>query len=457
VLKSLINSKIDDKLSAHDLQNMLRDNLTGKRYLLVLDDVWNESYEKWNELWTYLTCGAQGSKVLVTTRSTIAAQTMGVSVPYVLEGLSPEDSWVLLKNSITYGDETKGVNQTLEPIGKKIAEMCVGVPLTIRTMGGILQGKSEEREWSHILRDLHEPMYNIMSVLKLSYKNLSPQLKLCFAYCSLYPKGWQIEKDELIQLWMAQGYLEFSGEHGSMEDIGNQFVMAFLKKLIFEDAKMDDDGNVYSFKMNDLMHDLAMHVTDTDFRYLDSETIGPVGSPVHVSLELNAVHLLGSLDGSRLRTLILLSSDDEEELYWEELYAISSFQYLRVLKLSHSSLSKLSRSIGKLKHLRYLNLSRCTGLGSLFKSISIIVLLQTLILMPDEKVEFSKMAISKLINLRHLQISDWEASEDKNPAGFEKLSMQLYKGMIHSNRSSSLPRKYKGMNFSNWLFPLKYC
>ncbi|WJX86116.1 hypothetical protein P8452_68471 [Trifolium repens] len=157
---------------------------------------------------------------------------------------------------------------------------------------------------------------------------------------------------------------------------------------------------------------------------LAHETIGPVGSPVHVSLELNAVHLLGSLDGSRLRTLILLSSDDEEELYWEELYAISSFQYLRVLKLSHSSLSKLSRSIGKLKHLRYLNLSRCTGLGSLFKSISIIVLLQTLILMPDEKVEFSKMAISKLINLRHLQISDWEASEDKK---FEKLSMQPYK------------------------------
>jgi hypothetical protein len=378
-----------------------------------------------------------------------------------LKGLTLEDSWYLLKKSIiTNGDKTKGVNQSLESIGKKIAEMCSGVPLAIKTMGGLLQGKSEEREWSHILHDmlnLREDEDNIMPMLKLSYKNLSPQLRQCFAYCSLYPKGWQIEKDELIQLWMAQGYLEFSGEHGSMEDIGNQFVMAFLKKLIFEDAKMDDDGNVYSFKMNDLMHDLAMHVTDTDFRYLDSETIGPVGSPVHVSLELNAVHLLGSLDGSRLRTLILLSSDDEEELYWEELYAISSFQYLRVLKLSHSSLSKLSRSIGKLKHLRYLNLSRCTGLGSLFKSISIIVLLQTLILMPDEKVEFSKMAISKLINLRHLQISDWEASEDKNPAGFEKLSMQLYKGMIHSNRSSSLPRKYKGMNFSNWLFPLKYC
>ncbi|WJX86115.1 hypothetical protein P8452_68471 [Trifolium repens] len=178
----------------------------------------------------------------------------------------------------------------------------------------------------------------------------------------------------------------------------------------------------FNLAQNDVV--VEQNISETREACSFVETIGPVGSPVHVSLELNAVHLLGSLDGSRLRTLILLSSDDEEELYWEELYAISSFQYLRVLKLSHSSLSKLSRSIGKLKHLRYLNLSRCTGLGSLFKSISIIVLLQTLILMPDEKVEFSKMAISKLINLRHLQISDWEASEDKK---FEKLSMQPYK------------------------------
>ncbi|XP_045832555.1 putative disease resistance protein RGA4 isoform X1 [Trifolium pratense] len=450
MLESLINSKIDDKLSADNLHNMLRDNLTGKRYLLVLDDVSNESFEKWAQLRTYLMCGAKDSKIVVTTRSINVATTMGVSVPYILKGLTIDESWNLLKNIITNGDETEGVNQTLELIGKKIAEMCKGVPLAIRTTGVLLQGKNEEKEWFLILHDdmlnIHED--NIMSVLKLSYKNLSPQLKLCFAYCSLYPKGWQIEKDELIQLWMAQGYLEFSGEHDSMEDIGNQFVMTFLKKLFFEDAKMDDDGHVYSFKMHDLMHDLAMYAADGDCCYLDSETKGLVRSPVHVSLKPKAVHLLDSLDRSRLRTLILLSSDEEEELKRDELFVISNFKYLRVLKLSYSCLSMLSESIGKLKHLRYLNLSRCTGLGSLFKSISIIVLLQTLILMPDEKVEFSTMAISKLINLRHLQISDWEASKVKNPDGFEKLSMQLYKGLI------SLPRLYKGMNFSNWLFPL---
>jgi leucine-rich repeat protein SHOC2 len=160
---------------------MLRANLAGKRYLLVLDDIWNESYEKWAQLRTYLMCGAQDSKILVTTRSTIVTQTMGVSVPYIVNGLTPKESWCLLKNIITYGDESKRVNQTLESIGEKIAKKCCGVPLAIRTIGGILQSKSDEREWIDVLQGdfwkLCEDEESIMPVLKLSYENLSPQLR----------------------------------------------------------------------------------------------------------------------------------------------------------------------------------------------------------------------------------------------------------------------------------------
>jgi leucine-rich repeat protein SHOC2 len=81
------------------------------------------------------------------------------------------------------------VNRSLESIGKKIAKKCSGVPLAIRTLGGLLQGKSEEREWINILEGsfwkLCEDEESIMPVLKLSYQNLSPQLRQCFAYCSL--------------------------------------------------------------------------------------------------------------------------------------------------------------------------------------------------------------------------------------------------------------------------------
>ncbi|MCH80298.1 CC-NBS-LRR resistance protein [Trifolium medium] len=135
-----------------------------------------------------------------------------------------------------------------------------------------------------------------MPVLKLSYLNLSPQLRQCFAYCALYPKDWIIEKDELIQLWIAQGYLECSDEKQLMEDNGNQFVKIFLMKCFFQDAKIDHCGDIYSFKMHDLIHDLAMKVAGDNCCYLNSETKRLVGSPIHVMLKSDALGLLGSLD-----------------------------------------------------------------------------------------------------------------------------------------------------------------
>ncbi|KAJ1427877.1 Virus X resistance protein-like, coiled-coil domain [Sesbania bispinosa] len=445
MLESLIGSKIDDKLSLDNLQNVLRENLIGKRYMLVLDDIWNESLEKWAQLRTYLMCGAQGSKVLVTTRSKTVAQTMGISDPFVLNGLTSEESWSLLKK-ITFGDDTRRVNQTLESTGKKIAEKCKGVPLAIRTLGGVLQSKSEESEWIGVLQGdfwkLCEEEDSIMPVLKLSYQNLTPQQKQCFAYCSLYPKDWKIMKDELIQQWMAQGYLECSTEEEQlMEDVGNQIVKVFLMKSIFQDAKMKEHGVIMCFKMHDLMHDLAMHVAGNDCCYLDSEAKRLVGRPMHVWLDNNdnAFRLLGSLDANRLRTFILLSSS-LKNLKKEELFVISKFKYLRVLKLSHLSLGDLSAVIGKMKHLRYLYIDFCDKLVGLPESISNLVCLQTWKWVTCEKeIEFSTKVFSKLINLRHLDIECWKASNEKMPIGFGRLRAHWWhESVIYSNWISSL-------------------
>ncbi|KAK2451218.1 disease resistance protein RGA2 [Trifolium repens] len=433
-LEVLTNSKIDDKLSLENLQSMLRANLAGKRYLLVLDDIWNESYEKWAQLRTYLMCGAQDSKILVTTRSTIVAQTMGVSVPYIVNGLTPKESWCLLKNIITYGDESKRVNQTLESIGEKIAKKCCGVPLAIRTIGGILQSKSDEREWIDVLQGdfwkLCEDEESIMPVLKLSYQNLSPQLRQCFAYCSLYPKDWEIQKDELIQLWMAQGYIGCS-------IVGNQFVNILLMKSLFQDAEFEH-GYISRFKMHDLIHDIARQVAGNDCCYLDSRTNRLVGSPMHVMLESGAIGLLESVEASKMRTLILLFNTSES-MNEEELFVISKFKYLRALKLSDCSLGKLCNSFVKLKHLRYLSLKHCKRSGSLSKSINNLACLQTLLLAYIE-VDISTKHVSQLINLKYLDI--WKVNvveEKKTLSGFRKLGMG---------------DRYKGVNFSNWMSPL---
>lgn len=81
---------------------------------------------------------------------------------------------------------------------------------------------------------------------------------------------------------------------------------------------------------------------------------------------------------------------------------ILSFERLRVLKISDHSLKKLSISIDKLKHLRYLDLSEYKNLSCLRKSIGNLVKLQTLKLKNCHELEFSIIVVTKLMNLRHL-------------------------------------------------------
>ncbi|XP_027337887.1 putative disease resistance protein RGA3 [Abrus precatorius] len=405
ILKKILESITGDQIevSLGNLQRKLHEKISGKKYLLVLDDTWNDRHDKWAELRKYLMCGAQDSKILVTTRSENVAKAMTARTSYPLKGLTEQESWSLLKN-IAFEDGSRGVNQNLESIGKIIARRCRGVPLSIKTLGGLLRGQNEESEWKNVLRGdfwkLCEEQDSIMPILKLSYRNLSPEMRQCFAYCSLYPKDSKIPKDELIQLWMAQGYLKCSTEKQQMEDVGNQFVKIFLMNSFFQDAD-SEYGEIISFKMHDLMHDLAMLVAGNDYCYFDRKAEKVEGRPMHVSLEsYEAIHLLKSLDPSRLRTLILPYYLEEEYLS-----VIAEFKYLRVLRM-HS----LSDSTEHLKHLRYLALAQQTSLP---KSMSNLVFLQTLKL--EKNVSFPQSlklrwcfedpfseVVTKLVNLRCL-------------------------------------------------------
>ncbi|XP_027337015.1 putative disease resistance protein RGA3 [Abrus precatorius] len=410
ILKKILESITGDQIevSLGTLQRKLHERIGGRKYLLVLDDIWNERHDKWAELRKYLMCGAQDSKILVTTRSENVAKAMTASTSYPLKGLTDEASWNLLK-SIAFEDDSKGVNQNLESIGKEIAKKCKGVPLAVKTLGGLLRGQNEESEWENVLLGdfwkLCEEQDSIMPILELSYRNLSPEMRQCFAYCSLYPKDSKIPKDELIQLWMAQGYLQCSTEKQHMEDVGNQFVKMFLMNSVFQDADTDKNGEIVSFKMHDLMHDLAMLVAGSDYCYLDSKAEKVEGRPMHVSLESNeTIHLLKSLDPSRLRTLILpydLEENEEPDDFKEEEYlsVIAEFKYLRVLRMH-----QLSDSTENWKHLRYLALTQQISLP---KSMSNLVFLQTLKLEKYHEESFSEV-VTKLVNLRCLDIANYK-------------------------------------------------
>lgn len=208
--------------------------------------------------------------------------------------------------------------------------------------------------------DLPEGENRILSILKLSFDDLrSPSLKQCFAYCSNFIKDFVFEKDDLIQLWMAQGWLHSSSDKNNveMEVRGSGYFHLLLEKSFFQDVRTDGRGNITECKMHDLVHDLAESVSK--------------------SKNLRSLFSKGEALGSTL----------------------PRFKALRVLNLYEADIQELPISVGKLKHLRYLNVMK-TGVKALPKSIGQLYYLQTL-KMPYLLDEFPK-EISNLINLRHV-------------------------------------------------------
>ncbi|KAF2320664.1 hypothetical protein GH714_029879 [Hevea brasiliensis] len=225
ILGSATNSEVLN-LELQELHIRLKENLKGKRYLLVLDDAWNEDQKKWDDLKDYLLVGAPGSKIVVTTRSTRVALVMGVDSPYVLQGLADNEAWDLFEK-LAFGEWGGGVNPNLIKIGREMVKKCKGVPLAIRSLGSLMRLQTKESEWSSILEsDLLKSFQtngNVLSVLKLSYYHLPTYLRQCFTYCAMFPKDYEFDKETLIRLWIAQGYIVCSSKNDDLEDIGDQY------------------------------------------------------------------------------------------------------------------------------------------------------------------------------------------------------------------------------------------
>ncbi|XP_062097603.1 putative disease resistance protein RGA3 [Humulus lupulus] len=143
-------------LELEQLQNELRSKLSGKKYLLVLDDVWNEHGEEWHKLEMLLKCGGRGSRVLVTTRSEMVSRITQTVQPFKVKGLSKDMSWYLFKRMAFEKEQEPVEGSKIMELGMEVVEKCKGVPLAIRTIGRLLQvrlwqSQNPEKELSWFL------------------------------------------------------------------------------------------------------------------------------------------------------------------------------------------------------------------------------------------------------------------------------------------------------------------
>ncbi|KAL5711930.1 hypothetical protein ACHQM5_014153 [Ranunculus cassubicifolius] len=397
------------------MQNNLKLLLNGKRFLVVLDDVWNDDTEKWNELTQLFACGSKGSSVIVTTRlQTVVDNISGLSTLCVinptcdLQPLHDDDALSLFKH-YAVRDENE-VNEDMIEIGKEIVAKCKGAPLPIKEIGEALH-HTQGTIWSYYYRNSafwvreHLEESKVRSSLKSRYYALPPIYRQCFAYCFIFPKGYEIEVEELIRLWIANGLVQ-TDETMELEDVANEIFKELVLKLFFQKAEKNWLG-IKTFKLQDVMYDLAWLVARTECVALeDGDQLAEIPNDVRHLLVIEAAHSSGMVDTisksfPHLRTCLF------PPMYNPPLPIIfENLTSLRALHLRGSNIPNLPRSIENLKHLRYLNLSSSVELRFLPESICSLVYLQTLELSQCWKLQKLPKSISKLINLIYLYLSD---------------------------------------------------
>ncbi|XP_017972612.1 PREDICTED: putative disease resistance protein RGA3 [Theobroma cacao] len=110
----------------------------GKEFLVVLDDVWNEGYENWDELKILFAKGAAGTRIMVTTRSEKVASIVGTLPIHYLEELSKEDCMSLFEQ-IVFPNGNSDAYPKLKDIAEKRVSKCRGLPLAVKALGGLLR------------------------------------------------------------------------------------------------------------------------------------------------------------------------------------------------------------------------------------------------------------------------------------------------------------------------------
>ncbi|XP_059450839.1 putative disease resistance protein RGA1 [Corylus avellana] len=437
IVQKLIESatkKRPESFEMDPLQSELRVIIGGKRFLLILDDVWNENRDRWLNLKTLLVGGLRGSKVLITTRSAKVAKITGTVSPYLLGGLSENNSWDLFKKmAFKNGEEPKNIE--LVKIGREIVRKCAWVPLAIRSIGSILYFKNSQDDWLYFknneLLKVTQQENDIFPILKLSYDHLSLHLKQCFAFCSLFPKDSKIKVEVLIKLWIAQGFIHSSDRNRRLEDAGHEYFMDLLWRSFFQEPYTNAYGDIESCKMHDLIHDFAQSVVagneciivNPNSEDIVERTRHVAFDPAYSFSDIPAP----LLKANKIRTLLLqlpiVNRDFIVPAGWNKSIfdtLISSFKCLRALNLSNLNIQEVPNFIGKLKHLRFLDLSRNGGIKLLPTSITKLQNLQTLNLENCSGLTELPEDMSNLISLRHLEIDG--CSLTHMPRGLKKLT-----------------------------------
>ncbi|XP_055810947.1 putative late blight resistance protein homolog R1A-3 isoform X1 [Solanum dulcamara] len=394
LLRNIFNqvSGLDSKVSENiDVADKLRKQLYGKRYLIVLDDVWDTT--TWDELTRPFPEVEKGSRIILTTREKEVALHGKLNTdPLNLRLLRSEESWELFEKR-AFGKES--CPDELLDVGKEIAQNCKGLPLVADLIAGVVARKEKKKTvWLEVRNNLSSFILNseveVMKVIELSYDHLPNHLKPCFLYLARFPKDSPVIIYALKDFWRAEGLVEQT-EMKSVEEV----MKVYLDNLISSSLVIlfNEIGDHPTCRLHDFVHDFCLIKARKEKLFDRISSIATPSSsdlmPRIVTIDckseifgLNNFVLFGSNkirhSGKHLYSLRIIGDKLDDRL--SDICHIRHLRLLRVLYLDPSFIKvkdSLLNEICMLNHLRFLCIG--TEVKSLPASLSNLWNLETLL------------------------------------------------------------------------------
>ncbi|KAG2563343.1 hypothetical protein PVAP13_8KG315004 [Panicum virgatum] len=448
ILYQLDWNKYDDSffnetfLDEQGLINELREFLGHKRYFVVLDDLWDIS------VWKMIRCALPdndvGYKIITTTRILDVAHQVGGA--YKLKPLSHNDCRKLLYIRI-FGNENKdnidGIekcpDEDLAEVSERILQKCGGVPLAIVTMASLLASKARNKiDWYDVYNSIGTGLQNsdledMRKILSLSYYAMPSHLRICLLYLSMFPEDYKIEKDCLIWMWIAEGFIQCENQGKSLFAIGESYFNELINRSMIQPIYDECTGLIYSCQVHDMMHDLICSLSsEENFVSILNTGYDTSASKIFRRLSLqygkddnampqhttsmqrvrsaivfpSAFCVMPVLTKFNLLRVLNLQDCDISRGY--SLEYLENLFYLRYLGLCGTHISQLPEEIGNLEFLQTLDVRG----NNMFSLPSTIVQLTNLMCLYIDEFTRVPNGIGSLTNLEVLSTLDITVSMD---------------------------------------------
>ncbi|KAG5603428.1 hypothetical protein H5410_034798 [Solanum commersonii] len=432
IFKQATNNKMKIK-EDDDVADMLRKVLIGKRYLIVIDDIWD--VKAWEDLGICFPQGECGSRVMVTTRiEEVTKHLQHHSDPYSLSFLTSEESWELLEKKVFQGENCP---PDLLEAGLQVALHCKGLPLVVVLIAGIIAKTEREASlWLEVANGLSSLALGeqSMKVIQSSYDHLEDHLKPCLLYMGLFPEDHKIPVDHLLKLWMAEEFV-FNAGTENMEEACRVCMSDLLNRSLIMVSGMRFYHDVQYCSLHDVVREFCLRKLTEDKYMQVAVPFNPyqhLHSPEsrlclyshddlvkqldHSDYQLDKIPMLDFKETNSLEFIAHPKLNTWNNQYSNPLDLLVKLRFVRALHLMDVELpDSWATAIQSLTELRYLAL--CVKQFEL-KWISHLHNLQTLQVKSSEKLRLRAATLSEMTKLRHVKIDCffmvWENNDQES-------------------------------------------